>query len=162
MLASLATPDLRDTAKGAVQYRHLIDFVSGLRDIDQRSTLLSEMSWDEVLNSAKIIETISPQKTNALLPPRIFLVRNDGTFYILRYPVRLMENLKQDWASFQRIEVRSREAIVDALLEDHDSRNSMLRYRDQSINEFLAEREQAAQEAPLVQNLFAMNPPSTD
>lgn len=53
VLASLATPGLRDTAKGAVQYRHLIDFVSGLREIDQRSTLLSNMSWDDIISSAQ-------------------------------------------------------------------------------------------------------------
>lgn len=156
VLASLATPDLRDTAKGAVQYRHLIDFVSGLKEIDQRSTLLSEMTWDEVLSSAKIIETFTPERSNALLPPRIFLVRSDSTFYILRYPEKLLENLKQDWSSFKRIETRSREAIVDALLEEHNFKSSMLRYRDQSINEFLAEREEKFNEASTQVNLLSV------
>ncbi len=36
VLASLATPDLRDTAKGAVQFRHLIGFVSNFFSVDSR------------------------------------------------------------------------------------------------------------------------------
>ncbi len=148
VLASLATPGLRDTAKGAVQFRHLIDFVSGLRDIDQRAALLSEMSWDDLMSSAQIVDIKVSEERNR--SSRIYLVRSDGTFYIVLYPERLFDNLRQDWSAFQRVEQRSREAIVDALLEDRDFRSSMLRYRAGSIEEFLAEREtpQSAEQPP--------------
>ena len=141
VLASLATPGLRDTAKGAVQFRHLIDFVSGLRDVDQKALLLSNIGWDELIEAAGIVETRIAEEPNRLVPPRMFLVRADGTFYILRLPQRVFESLQRDWASFQRVESRSREAIVDALLEDSDARSSFLRYRSEPIDEFLAQRE---------------------
>lgn len=85
-------------------------------------------------------------------------MRSDGTFYILRYPERLFENLKQDWHAFQRVEPRSREAIVDALLEDHNFRSSMLRYRDESISEYLAEREASDISTTAGHNLLAAIP----
>lgn len=141
VLASLATPGLRDTAKGAVQFRHLIDFVSGLRDVDQRALLLSNIVWDELLKAAGIVETRIAEEPNRLISPRMFLIRADGTFYILRLPARMFDSLQRDWSSFQRVESRSREAIVDALLEDSDARSSFLRYRPEPIDAFLAQRE---------------------
>lgn len=141
VLASLATPGLRDTAKGAVQFRHLIDFVSGLRDIDQRSALLSTMPWADLMAAAKIVDVRVTEEKFSLISPPIYLVRADGTFYILRYPERLFESLKQHWLAFQRIEQRSREAIVDALLEERDKRSTLLRYRSENLEEFLAELE---------------------
>ncbi|MDI4635542.1 DUF4062 domain-containing protein [Pelomonas sp. V22] len=141
VLASLATPGLRDTAKGAVQFRHLIDFVSGLRDVDQKALLLSNIGWDELLERAGIVETRIAEEPNRLISARMFLVRADGTFYIMRLPPRVFESLQRDWASFQRVESRSREAIVDALLEESDARSSILRYRSEPIDEFLAQRE---------------------
>jgi len=141
VLASLATPGLRDTAKGAVQFRHLIDFVSGLRDVDQKALLLSNIGWDELIEAAGIVETRITEEPNRLVSPRMFLVRADGTFYILRLPLRVFESLQRDWASFQRVESRSREAIVDALLEYSDARSSILRFRSEPIDEFLAQRE---------------------
>jgi len=141
VLASLATPGLRDTAKGAVQFRHLIDFVSGLRDVDQKALLLSNIVWDELLKAAGIVETRIAEEPNRLVSPRMFLIRADGTFYILRLPARMFDSLQRDWSSFQRVESRSREAIVDALLEDSDARSSLLRYQPEPIDEFLAQRE---------------------
>lgn len=141
VLASLATPGLRDTAKGAVQFRHLIDFVSGLRDIDHRSILLSDASWEDLLTSAKISEIRPAEARNKLVPPRTYMIRTDGTFYMLRYPDRLFYNLQRDWVSFQHMDSLSREAIVDALLEESDSRSSILRFYDENFNDYLAERQ---------------------
>ncbi|OGQ87387.1 MAG: hypothetical protein A2512_01470 [Deltaproteobacteria bacterium RIFOXYD12_FULL_56_24] len=124
-----------------MQFRHLIDFVSGLRDVDQKALLLSNIGWDELIEAAGIVETRITEEPNRLVSPRMFLVRADGTFYILRLPLRVFESLQRDWASFQRVESRSREAIVDALLEYSDARSSILRFRSEPIDEFLAQRE---------------------
>lgn len=44
VLASLATPDLRDIAKGAIQFRQLIAFVSALLFVEPKQLLLSDLN----------------------------------------------------------------------------------------------------------------------
>lgn len=143
VLASLATPDLRDTAKGAVQFRHLIGFVSGFAFIDSRELLLSDFSWDELLSKAGIVEvrTVDEEERDRMIRPEVFLVREDRTFYRLRLPRRALDDFRVDWASFQRLDSDSREAIVDALLEDREGRRfGPLRYVERNIDEYLSGR----------------------
>ena len=99
------------------------------------------MPWADLMAAAKIVDVRVTEEKFSLISPPIYLVRADGTFYILRYPERLFESLKQHWLAFQRIEQRSREAIVDALLEERDKRSTLLRYRSENLEEFLAELE---------------------
>lgn len=142
VLASLATPGLREAAKGAVQFRHLIGFVSGLRFVDHRQLLLSNSSWDDLLTAARIREIRILQDDERVFRPDLYLVLDDGTFYRARYPRRAIEeDFRNDWANFSALEPQAREAIVSALLEERDTRRSiMLRYIDQNIDQYLAER----------------------
>lgn len=148
VLASLATPDLRDTAKGAVQFRHLIGFVSGFVSVDARSLLLSDETWDELLVKAKILEIriIDENDGDRLIRPEIFLVREDKTFYRCRLSRLALDDLRMEWSSFRRLDNKAREAIVDALLEDREGRRfGPLRYIDKNIDEYLADRDGASQ-----------------
>ena len=141
ILASLATPDLRETAKGAVQFRHLISLVSDLRFVDNRSLLLSDISWEDVLTRARIVEIRVPEEEERPYTMRSYLVLDDKTFYNCRYPRRALDDLRHDWASFRNLEPHSREAIVDALLGDRESRRlGILRYVDKNIDQYLADR----------------------
>ncbi len=147
VLASLATPGLRDAAKGAVQFRHLIGFVSGLRFVDHRQLLQSSGTWDDVLAAARIREVRASTDDDRVFRPDLYLVLDDGTFYRARYPRRVIEqDFRNDWSNFVTLEPQAREAIVAALLEERDVRRSMtLRYIDQDIDEFLAERSAESQ-----------------
>lgn len=141
VLTSLATPDLRETAKGAIQFRHLISFVSGLHFVDHRQLLLSNLSWDDLLKSARIKEIRSGDEDERMFRPEVYLVLDDGTFYRGRLPRRAFEDFRIDWKSFQQFEIHAREAIVDALLEDREARRfGLLRYTEKNINEYLSER----------------------
>lgn len=141
VLASVATPDLRETAKGAVQFRHLIGFVSALRFVDHRQLLLSNKSWEDVLNSARINEIRTSVDDERAFRSDLYLILDDGTFYLARYSRRALDDFRVDWANFLGLEAKAREAIVAALLEEREAhRFMMLRYFDQNIDEFLAER----------------------
>ena len=141
VMASLATPDLRETAKGAIQYRMLIRFVSSLRFVDNRQLLLSNVSWEQLLETARIADVRSADEEERSPFGNLYLVLDDGTFYVCRYPQRFIDDMRMDWASFQKIEPHSRAAIVDALLEDREARRmSMLRYIDKNIDEYIASR----------------------
>ncbi len=122
VLASLATPDLRDTAKGAIQFRHLISFVSSLLFVDHRELLLSDLSWDELLARARIVEVRVADEDERTIRPETFLVLDDRTFYRSVYARRALDDFRLDWSNFQRLEFHARQAIVDALLEDREAR----------------------------------------
>jgi hypothetical protein len=140
VLASLATPGLRDTAKGAVQFRHIINFISGLRFIDHRDLLLSDLTWDDLLARARIKE-IRTSEDDRGIRPDTYLVLDDNTFYRSKFPRRALDEFRIDWSSFQRLDIHAREAIVDALLEDRENRGmSMLVHIDKPIDEYLASR----------------------
>jgi hypothetical protein len=170
VLASVATPGLRDTAKGALQFRHLIAFVSGLR-LDHRSVLLSHDNWDAILKHAGIIGVRSDDSRREFRHD-VFLECSDGTFYRMRYPRRALDDFALDWATFQKLDMNVREAIVDALLSDREMRGpgTMLRYYPEQLASYLSERVGRFQmelvdtaegrDAPLVENVGESGQPS--
>lgn len=148
VLASLATPDLRDTAKGAIQFRHLIGFASSFVYVDPRELLMSDLSWDDLLSQAGIVEvrTIEDEEQGRFIRPEVFLVREDRTFYRFRMPRRALEDFRVEWSAFQRLDRDAREAIVDALLEDREHRRfGPLRFVDKNIDHYLSEQGEATQ-----------------
>ena len=148
VLASLTTPGLRETAKGAIQFRHLIGFFSGIRGVDHRKLLLSDCDWEGLLKSAGISEFRPGEPEEQLNRNDSFVIMEDRTFYRCRYPQRIFEEFKGDWYKFTQLEGHSREAIVDALLEDREGRGIFaLRYYNKDIDEYLSERRDALQQS---------------
>ena len=148
VLASLATPDARDIAKGAVHYRRLISFASGFYSENLRDILLSEMNWEDFMKNLKIMETryVENKDENRPYTQDIFFVKEDLTFYSFRLPPRSIDKYKIDWASFQKLGKDSREAIVDALLEDGEGlRIGPVRYMEQNIDEYIARKNKTIQ-----------------
>ena len=93
VLASLATPDARDIAKGAVHYRRLISFASGFYSENLRDILLSEMNWEDFMKNLKIMETryVENKDENRPYTQDIFFVKEDLTFYSFRLPPRSID-----------------------------------------------------------------------
>jgi hypothetical protein len=139
ILASVATPGLRETAKGAIQFRHLIEFVSNLRRVDSREVLSSNISWEALLQKAGIVEMMMQDDPGVRWKREVLLILDDGTFYICRYGLNVLDQMGQLWAEFVTLESKSRAAIIDALLEDGGMRRSvMLRYRPTQVADYLA------------------------
>lgn len=140
VLASLATPGLRDTARGALEFRHLISFVSALGLEDQRALLLSSESWPDILRVAHIVRTEEP--VNRDFPAEVFLIRDDGTFFRARYPRSVVREFADDWDGFRKLDANVREAIVDALLSDREIRRPfpMVRHVRKNFEAYMLER----------------------
>lgn len=125
IMASIATPNLRDTARGAIQFRHLITFLSSLHAPNLKDLLLSDYSWVELLKEFDIREIKEIDfEGGRMMRPDLFLIRNDGTFYRCRYSLSVIEDIRIDWSNFVQIDKESRAAIVDASLEDRDTRRN--------------------------------------
>ncbi|MHB1328531.1 MAG: DUF4062 domain-containing protein [Gemmatimonadales bacterium] len=146
VLASVATPGLRDTAKGALQFRHLIAFVSGLR-VDHRAILLSQSSWEDVLMHANIVGVWPAEDVRREFRHEFFFECSDGTFYRVRYPRRALADLATEWVNFTKLDAKVREAIVDALLGDREMRgpNTTVRYFPEQLTTYLSERAERMQ-----------------
>jgi Domain of unknown function (DUF4062) len=143
VLASLATPGLRDTAKGAVQFRHLIGFISSFVRSNTRDVLLSSATWDELLLEAGIVEVslFEDTRSDRLMRPEVFLIRGDRTFYRFRLSPRAFEDFTNEWQAFQRVDHNVREAIIDAILEEREWRPfAPIRYYKEKIDEYLLAR----------------------
>lgn len=122
VLASLATPDLREAAKGALQFRRMIGFISNFQFVDHRKLLLSDLDWDGLLDSAGVKEIKRYESSDRPMRTESVIILRDGTFYRCRLPIRIIEEYRIDWNAFSILEDDSRAAIVDALLEDREMR----------------------------------------
>ncbi|EDY84327.1 hypothetical protein VDG1235_3958 [Verrucomicrobiia bacterium DG1235] len=140
VMASIATPNLRDTARGALQYRHLITFLSAFRTSNLRDLLLSEKDWDSVLKELGITD-IRQSNSSEGYRNETFLIHEDGTFYRSRYSLRMFEDIKVDWSQFTQIEKDSRAAIVEASLEDRDKmRHRAIFHVNKGFEEYMSEQ----------------------
>ncbi|MEO6561765.1 MAG: DUF4062 domain-containing protein [Nitrosospira sp.] len=146
VMASLVTPDLREIAKGAIQYRTLIRFVSGLQFVNHRDLLLSDLTWEQALAKARIVDIVNVPASEIeerSASSDVYLVLDDKTFYRCRFPRHFIDGMSYDWSRFQGLEDHSREAIVDALLEDRRPgvyMRSVLIYVPENVDEYLPQK----------------------
>lgn len=139
ILASIDTPNLRETARGAIQYRHLISFLSSFEIDNYRELLVSDFSWEDVLQELDIKEIKKVDRGDGYRH-RVYFIKEDGTFYESRFPARLIDGFKIDWANFCGIDKESRQAIVDATLQDRNSRRIRdIRYVPKQFDEHMDE-----------------------
>ncbi|MFM5631260.1 DUF4062 domain-containing protein [Aeromonas veronii] len=137
VLASITTPNLRETARGAIQFRHIISFLNEFQAQNIFELLTSSLSWEDLLTALDIkgITTVEIEKG---FRPRTFIIKNDETFYRCRFQTRLMDEMKTDWRSFVEIDKESRKAIIDATLQDRDTlRNRYLNYMPERFDKYI-------------------------
>lgn len=146
VLATISGPNMREIAKGAVQFRHLVTFVSCLKFVDHRSLLLSEYNWDDLLAEARIVEVrVEEVEGRTFQRNTAYLVLDNNTFYRSQITVKYIESIKSDWQLFLRQSVDTRTAITDALLGDsEDGRRPPIMYFDENIDEFLDRRKESS------------------
>ncbi|WP_306545880.1 DUF4062 domain-containing protein [Desulfobulbus sp.] len=145
ILTSIGTANERDVARGVVRFRRLIDFVRSLGLKDLKFLIQGHHTWDELLAFAEIDKVIDPAELSEefLLNSRnfgprarLFLVKNDGTFFELRTPIEFFNSLSLEWIAFMELSEDTRAIIVDAL---SDMRPSMgpLRYVRETFDHYI-------------------------
>lgn len=119
VMSSIQTPDLRQTASGAIRYRRLIDFLRSIDIHDYHNIVLSNCTWEDLLNAAEIVDVQEVPGRGGSVVNRsgAALIRADGTFYETRFPYRLYQDLAMEWSSFVELNPESRSAIIDAVTE---------------------------------------------
>jgi len=123
ILTSIGSSNEKDVARGMVRYRRVVDFLKGLKSINYSIFLKGRTSWEELLHIAEIVNILDSRDVNlryrrrGLQRSRTILIRKDQTFYELRYPKDVLEDLKLDYEAYINEQEDVRSIIFDALNE---------------------------------------------
>lgn len=120
--------------------------MSHFRSSDIRKLLLSNLSWDDLLKALGIVDIVVNEIDDRLGRTDTYLILENRTFYRMRFSPRLLDEYRIDWGNFLQLENHSREAIVDALLEDRDGRRigmMPIQFVQKNFDEYLAGRTSA-------------------
>ncbi|WP_337033958.1 DUF4062 domain-containing protein [Paenibacillus polymyxa] len=141
IMTSISSSDLKDTARGAIKFRHLVDFFRQLKNSNTRDLLLLDITFQDLLTRLSIIDMIpidNPNRFNRLTA----LILEDGTFFELRYPISFIERLKDDWMEFTILNQTSRQAIINAIYDIDDNRPMRnFRYIDKQFSDVFIENQ---------------------
>lgn len=143
ILTSIGSSNEREVARGVVRFRRLMDFLRNLRLADYGQVLNNTISWDDFLSNVvgivKILdlENIAPN-LNRHLRPRTLLIKEDNSFFEVRYPIDFLNELALEFEAFVSLSSETRNIIFDAL---NDMRGGLMivRYHREDFREFLEE-----------------------
>jgi hypothetical protein len=114
VLTSIKEPGLRDTARGVVRYRRVVDFVTNLKLTNPLDAIRSGVSMQDVLQRAQVVKAFELARSADVRGTRTFLMKSDGTMLMFRMPPRMLRGIAVQWVEFVKLPVQSREAIFEA------------------------------------------------
>lgn len=142
IMATIATPNLRDIAKGAIKYRHLMMFLSAIDFKYSAGQNISSLSFDDLIKSCNIINIRQIDSGNPRLRRTIYLLKEDGTFYLCKYPISFIEEMNEQWGEFKCLENNTQRAIFEANVQDDETqRFSPIRHVNSTIDEYVERME---------------------
>jgi hypothetical protein len=146
VLSTISSSQARDIARGTIKYRKLIDFLNGLMIGDVSAIHKATISFDDLLQQAGIAEVIELGERDRSRPfGRTILLKNDGTYFELRYPKDLLARISTDWNNFVAMPEESRRVIYEALSDLERMGPPLLRYRDTQFEQSTPDGSEASQ-----------------
>lgn len=134
VLGSISSGELKETAKGAIRFRMLIDFIHSLfsevapEKFD--SIIKSNISWKEILSEIDVHEIVQPDRTRERFGAAgSVLIKADSTYFRVRIPLHRLFRLEEEWNDFKELGGDAKSAIISAILDSVDGRpTSFVRY----------------------------------
>lgn len=145
ILSSISNTDLKETAKGAIRFRHLLDFVVGIgieyKPGESMELLKSDVHWDALLTQLGITEVRFEDDRSPAMGT--VLLREDGTYYRARTSPRAFARMAAEWETFRLLGLETKEAIINAVMDTRDTRSVFLirHYNEPYIAELIEESE---------------------
>lgn len=144
VLSTIGNTQSRDIARGAIKYRRLVDFLSGLRLANSTVIFQGRMSFDDLLKGAGIVQTLQVDASErGRFYGRTILIKDDGTFFELRFPSEFLADIGVDWGSFIAMPEESRRVIYEALSDGERMGARLLRHRNTKYEDFIRHEEVA-------------------
>jgi len=114
MFSTIDSTDARDVARGVIKYRRLIDFLNGIHLPDINSITNSNAGFDHMIKLAKIVDIKEiPDPSRSF--PKTALIKEDGTYFELRYGSDNLSRLSHDWQSYIAIASEARKIIYETI-----------------------------------------------
>lgn len=124
IMTSISNNELKETAKGAIKYRMMIDFLYSLAtqagSANPYEILMSGKSWKDILSTFEIIDILAGESSNLIR--RTVLLRSDNTYFRVRFSFPIINKIEMYWTQFQDLSEDVRKAILDAILDNSDVR----------------------------------------
>ncbi|AIB43424.1 MULTISPECIES: DUF4062 domain-containing protein [Pseudomonas] len=134
VLGSISSGELKETAKGAIRFRSLIDFTYSLfNEIAPEkfdAMIKSNTSWKEIIADLKILDIVQPDRTSdRYVTSGAVLIREDGTYFRVRMPLPRIYRFEEEWNDFKELGDDAKTAIISAILDSSNGRPiSLIKY----------------------------------
>jgi len=130
ILTTIPNDELKETAKGAIKFRGVIDFLLYFEnEAEPEPLILSKLTWEELLKKFNIVQVAQTKdirknyRRNTLVGA---FIREDGKFYISRYPFDIItRHIITDWQSFVELPDPRKKAIFNAIKDNFEDREFM-------------------------------------
>lgn len=150
VLGSISSGELKETAKGAIRFRQMVEFIYSLESAPEGGkipqALFSQITWQELWESLGIVDqkfgTSRMRNMNETI-----LIRKDGTYFRTRLPLSAIPRLAEEWNEFQALGKEAKEAIVNAILDSREGRPSLVRYYNEPFSSLDLEDQEIALES---------------
>lgn len=130
VLGSISNAELKDTAKGAIRFRPLIDFtyslVNEIAPEKYDEIIKSDKSWQEILTDLGIIKMTQPDRSRERYVSSAILIHTDGTYYGARMPLARLYRFAEEWDDFKELGEDAKTAITSAIIDSRNGRISQL------------------------------------
>ncbi len=153
VLTAITPGDLKETAKGTLEYRSMIQFLYSLTgatnsptksNYDIRQIATCDINWEAVLQMLGVVD-IKPRGQGSAGVRTIALIRNDGTYFAVMYSIRAIQRTEAQWEEFRSLMQTRKLTIIEAVLEASGSiGKTSLRYIPRKFQETIAHRKETA------------------
>ncbi|MGE6626628.1 DUF4062 domain-containing protein [Bacillus pumilus] len=135
IMTSISSSDLKETAKGAIKYRRMIDFLYQI-SFRQHELLIKGITWKELLKAINVKEILDG--TNRFT----HIILDNDTFFEARISIRIVDDFSRQWEEFSHLNIDSKQAIVNAILDDPMPIFRLVKHVDEPYKEVYSEDKQ--------------------
>jgi len=131
VLGSISSGELKETAKGAIRFRMLIDFTYSLiKEIAPEKfdvLIKSNESWKQILSELGIANFVQPDRSrDRYAANSSILINTNGTYFRVRIPLHRLLRLQEEWNDFKELGEEAKSAIINAILDSRNGRATPL------------------------------------
>jgi hypothetical protein len=138
VLSTIGNQQNREIARGVIKYRRLADFLNGLTFQNAELVTKKKCSFEELLQELGIVSVVQIPESKRRYG-NTALLKNDGTFYEMRFPEEFLNRISIDWQAFIQLSEESRAVILEALSNMRNMGPSLVRHRDVPFEEYFKE-----------------------